>query len=358
MKNFKKTLIFVSILVIITSLLTCCSLKTACIHLNITSRSPINVGVLFSNSNDLFLSIVRKNLEDIQKQNEGKVKFTFFDGENNLAVQNEIINNLLQDNYDLLLINFVDKKNGIIDNIINKIKQRNIPLILFNTTLPNTNAIKSYKKSIIINTDFKQSGILQGQILVNAWNTDKEAIDKNGDNILQYVMLQGRPDSIATILRTKYSIETINNAGIQTQELASISADWNKELAKDAVNSLFLQYDNKIEAIISNNDAMAIGAIEALQQYGYNMGDRAKTIAVVGIDAISEAQDLIKEEFMTGSVLQDPHTLAEALYTVGTNLAAGKAPTEGTNYTLDPTETTILLPYQEYIAKSAFQIHQ
>ena len=37
----------------------------------------------------------------------------------------------------------------------------------------------------------KQAGILQGKILVDAWNTNKEAIDKNRDNIMQYVMLTG-----------------------------------------------------------------------------------------------------------------------------------------------------------------------
>jgi methyl-galactoside transport system substrate-binding protein len=63
-----------------------------------------------------------------------------------------------------------------------------------------------------------------------------------------------------------------------------------------------LGYNRKIEAIIANNDNMAIGAIEALQKYGYNKGDKNKTITVVGIDAILEARDLIKKVFMTGTV--------------------------------------------------------
>ncbi|NOW06708.1 substrate-binding domain-containing protein [Clostridium beijerinckii] len=47
-----------------------------------------------------------------------------------------------------------------------------------------------------------------------------------------------------------------------------------------------------IEVIISNNDAMAIGAIEALQKYGYNKEDKSNYVSVVGIDVLPEAKDL------------------------------------------------------------------
>ena len=88
------------------------------------------------------------------------------------------------------------------------------------------------------------------------------------------------------------------------------------------MESLFLRYGGKIEAIISNNDAMAIGAIKALQKYGYNKGDKSKYIPVVGIDGIPEAKDLINKGIMTGTVSQDPNETAEALYTVGMNLVS------------------------------------
>lgn len=98
---------------------------------------------------------------------------------------------------------------------------------------------------------------------------------------------------------------------------------------------------------------MAIDAIEALQKYGYNIGDKSKNIPVVGIDIIPEAQELIQKGFMTGTVIQDTNVLAEALYTVGMNLVYGRDPIEGTNYKFDDTGVTILIPYQEYTKKSA-----
>ena len=51
---------------------------------------------------------------------------------------------------------------------------------------------------------------------------------------------------------------------------------------------------------------MAIGAVEALQAYGYNKGDKSKNIIVVGIDGLPEAKDLIDKGIMTGTIIQDP----------------------------------------------------
>ena len=118
--------------------------------------------------------------------------------------------------------------------------------------------------------------MLQGKVVINAWNSNKSAIDKNKDNIMQYIMLMGESDNLEAIARTKYSVLTINNAGIKTQQLALKVCNWNEEEAKNITKALLLQFGNKIEAIIANNDSMAIGAIKALQEYGYNKGGKTK----------------------------------------------------------------------------------
>ncbi len=196
----------------------------------------------------------------------------------------------------------------------------------------------------MINDDSKKIGILQGEMIANTWNTKKDVIDKNDDNIMQYIMIKGENQSILTDERTKYSILTINNSGIKTEELASVTANWDKKLAQSAIEQLFLKYGSRIEIIIANNDAMAIGAVKALQHYGYNIGDKSKTIPVYGINGRPEAQELIKKEFMAGSVFQNPRTYADALYTIGMNLVSGKRPLEGTNYKLDKNGAIVIVP--------------
>lgn len=196
---------------------------------------------------------------------------------------------------------------------------------------------------------------IQGKILADLWNTNKNVIDKNNDNTLQYVILSGATNNPIATVRTKSVVSAINDSGIKTEQLELINADWSKELARDAMEYVFLKYDDKIEAIIANNDAMAIGAIEALQKYGYNTGDKNKNIVVVGIDGMEEAKNLIDKGFMTGTVIQDPKVFAEGLYTIGVNLINKVNALENTNFKV--LNDTIIIPmnYQPYTGKASAQ---
>lgn len=97
---------------------------------NAITTNQTNVGVVVSNINDPYLDGVKQSLENIQRKNENKANFTFFDARNNQAVQDEILDNLLRSNIDLLLVNLVDTKANVIENLIDKVKQKNIPLLL------------------------------------------------------------------------------------------------------------------------------------------------------------------------------------------------------------------------------------
>lgn len=353
MKIFKKITTFIIVIVMINSALTCCNANMLNTISNITEIKPVKAGVLLNNYYNPYNLLIKKSLEDVQKENENKIQFTFFDGKANVAVESEIVNNMIQNNFDLIFVNTVEKREiELISNAINRAKQKNIPLIFFNIRPTNLDVIKAYPKSLVINTDSVQAGILQGKMIADAWNTDKINIDKNGDNIMQYIMLKGQPESFMTEARSKYSILTINDAGIKTQKLAEASANCDPQLAQNAIESLFLKYGNKIEVIIANGDSMAVGAVKALQKYGYNMGDKARTIPIYGIQAIPEAQELIKKGFMAGSVLQDTREVADAFYKVGMNLVSGRGPLEGTNYEFDKTGVIILIPFHEYVSQN------
>ena len=110
---------------------------------------------------------------------------------------------------------------------------------------------------------------------------------------------------VINIARSKYSVLTVKNSGIKTLEIASSYSDWNdREEAKRITEAFLFRYGDKIEAIISTNDNMAIGAIQAA---GYNIGIKEKTILVVGVDAIPEARKLVNKGIMDGTVIQDAY---------------------------------------------------
>lgn len=318
------------------------------VNAQISSKGPVKTAVVLFSFDDPYISLVRKSLEEIQNKNESSINFTFFDGTRNQNIQNTIIDSILQSDYELLLVNLVNLDHETVASVVDKAKQKNIPLILFNTVPFDTKPIQSYSRSLVISTNAKQSGILQGNLVVSDWNSNKRAIDINDDNILQYIMFQGPENITVTLERSSYSISTIEDSGIKTQEILLKSCSWDETCAKESMDLLFLRYNGKFDVIISNNDAMAIGSIKALQKYGYNVGDKSKYIPVFGIDGIPEAIDLINKGLMAGTVIQKPNETAEALYTVGMNLVHNRPPLENTTYKFDETGVTIQMPYYEY----------
>lgn len=346
MNVFKKLKSIIIVILLLANIMPC----NAYALQNSANQPQINAAVFLNSFDDLFVYEVKKNLEAIQAESNNKVQFTFFDAKENQSTQNESINKALKKNFNLLVLRPVSKNVRDIEGIFNNIEQKNIPLILLYEKTPSiVNLLRPYRKAVIINTDLIQSGLLEGKIIVDAWNRNKEAIDKNKDDILQYIMLEGPSDSDITAIRTKYSIQAINEAGIKTQELSSVNCNFLEDCGQTAIESLFLTYADRIEAIISNSDSMAIGAIKALQKYGYNTGDVSKSIPVVGIDALPEAKELIKQGAMTGTVEQFPREHANAIYSIGMNLVSGNNPLSGTDYKFDETGLAIELPYFEYV---------
>ncbi|NFR87839.1 galactose ABC transporter substrate-binding protein [Clostridium botulinum] len=321
---------------------------------NFDSEKAAKVGVLLYKFNDEYISLLKNSLEEIQKENPNKVEFIFLDAYGDEKKQNNELDKLLKEKVDLLLVNLVDTSEGSTQKVVARIKENNVPVIFFNREPISKIPIKSYEKAVILSR-IPEAGILQGQIVSDLWNDNKKMIDKNKDNIMQYVMLTGESSDLTAISRTKNVIKIIKDNGIEIQELEKKNSKWDRELAKQNIASLLYQYGNKIEVIIANNDAMAIGAIEALQKQNYNNGDLNNTIIVVGIDAIPKAKELINEGYMAGTVFQDPKEEADALYTLGMNLISGKNPIENTQYKYDETGVTVRLPYKEYINETKYK---
>ena len=89
--------------------------------------------------------------------------------------------------------------------------------------------------------------------------------------------------------------------------------------------------------VISNNDGMAMGAVEAMKAQG-------KVLPTFGVDALPEALQMIKADTLAGSVLNDGETQAKAVYALAVDLATGKDPAASSAYKLDANRN-IRVPY-------------
>lgn len=292
--------------------------------ISVSAQAADRIGVTIYKYDDNFMSIMRKALEQTAEE-QGSLELLMNDSQNNQSMQNDQVDIMLAKGVKGLAINLVDPAAG--GTIISKAKNAGIPVVFFNKD-PGQAAIDSYDKAYFVGTDPVQSGVIQGELITKSWKENPEW-DLNGDGKIQYALLKGEPGHPDAEARTEWVIKTLNEKGIDTDELYLDAALWDTAKAKDMAQA-WLSGPNadKIEMIIANNDAMAMGANEAAKA-------QDRKLPIFGVDALPEALQLIKRGELTGTVLNDALGQAEAIYDITANLAAGKDPVDGTDYELD-----------------------
>lgn len=305
------------------------------------TNKSVKVSVLFNNYDINFLKLLTEDMKKIERENLGIVQYNFYDGKGNQNVQDNQLKDILsKQNADIIVIDMVDVAHT--QYVIDRIKECNIPVIVIYNG--DEEAVKSYEKAFLARTNPAEVGTLEGTIIVDSWNKNKKSIDKNQDDILEYIILIGSPINIVSINRAKYCVLAINNSNIKNKEIAEKFCYWNPEQTKEAVEQFILRFGNKIEAIITDDDGVAVETVKTLQKYGYNLGNNENNIVVVGCDGISKALDLIKKGTMTGTVIINPYNVAKDLYTFEMNIVNNKNIIDGTNCTIDNSRKLITIP--------------
>lgn len=298
------------------------------------SSGKPKIGVTIYKYDDNFMSFVRRAIE----KNGEKAELLMNDSQNDQGKQNEQVDTMISKGVKALAINLVNPQGAA--TIIAKAKAANIPVIFFNKE-PSQDDLKSYDKAWYVGTTSAESGIMQGQIVVDGWKANK-GWDKNGDGKIQYVLLKGEPGHPDAEARTKYVIETVTKAGIQVEKLEEQTGMWDSTKGKELLDAWLAKHGDKIEMVIANNDAMALGAIQSLKANGYFKDN--KFMPVVGVDAIPDALTQIKEGFMIGSVLNDAKNQGQATFDLALNVAQGKKPAEASTWKLGD-DKAVRVPY-------------
>jgi len=283
------------------------------------------IGVTIYKYDDNFMSVVRKDIEKEAKNSSG-IQLLMNDSQNSQSTQNDQVDVMVAKGVKALAINLVDPAAAAV--VISKAKANDIPVVFFNKE-PSAKALASYDKAYYVGTDSKESGVKQGELIEKHWKANANW-DLNKDGVVQFVLLKGEPGHPDAEARTKYVIDKLNQDGVKTQQLHLDTAMWDTAQAKDKMDAwLSGPNGNKIEVVIANNDAMAMGAVEALKAHNKS------SVPVFGVDALPEALAMVKSGAMAGTVLNDAENQAKATFDMAKNLAAGKPATEGTNYKLD-----------------------
>ena len=287
-------------------------------------KTGIKIGVAIYRGDDAFISSLCASLENEVKDKEEKlgkkVVVNIADAKNSQSSQNDQVDDFISKGYDAICVNMVDRTVAAV--IVDKAKEAGIPIIFFNRE-PVEEDMAIWDQTYYVGTDAREAGKLEGQIVADAWKSQESRIDKNGDGKLQYVMLEGEQVHQDSLIRTEYSVKTILNEGIVTEKLVSGTGNWMRSPAYELMQEWIGQYGSEIEVVLSNNDEMAMGAIEALEENGMSGGNGP---IVVGIDGTEDGLEKIIKGEMAGTVMNDARGQAESILGIACACAEGEDP--------------------------------
>jgi methyl-galactoside transport system substrate-binding protein len=333
------------------------------------AASDGEVSIFYYTFNDTYLSSVRTALDSALTA--AGVNFQDYDSNNSQTTQTEAIQTAISKGSSLLVVNLVDSgSEDAANNIITMAKEKDIPVVFFNRAVSSADdggeaVISSYDKCAFVGTDFEMAGKMQGDMIGQYVLDNFDTIDLNGDGEISYVMFKGDEANLEAIARTKYGQEnadailtaagkpalTFYDAANTNKYLVDQNGSWSSQAATDYMQTILSQYSeangNMVELVIANNDEMALGAIAALQNAGYNK-DGATVIPVFGVDATDAAKEAIGNGSMTGTIKQDAEGMADTVATIVSNLLAGKDKLDGVDADNLVGTWRVNIPYAAY----------
>lgn len=346
---------------IICILLTVCCISTALVSCSCSSEGEVSV--FYYTYADAYISSVRSEMDAYFRLNG--IKHHNYDSGSNQATQTEQVDTAISKGTSMLIVNIVDTgSDDAAKTIVRKAQSADIPVIFFNRSVSDE-VIASYDKCLFVGTDYEMAGRLQGEMVGNYLKDNYKDLDINGDGRISYVMFKGQQGNAEAEARTTLSVSVANSILANAARppllfydkqnsdgyLVDQDGNWSNAAANNYMKTILSGYSedggNMIELVIANNDEMALGALAALEEAGYNRsGDRI--IPVFGVDATEAAKEKIRNGSMAGTVKQDAKGMAEAIGKIAANIKGGMSATDGIDKEMMEGEKRINIPYSTY----------
>lgn len=283
---------------------------------DLAALSGKKVGVCIYKFDDNFMTLYRTYLEGILKDAGAEV--TIMDGKNDQTEQANQIDNFITQGVDALIVNLV--QSSAAEQIADKCAAASIPTVFINREPEKTEQERWKEEGMVaayVGADASQSGTFQGEMILETENGG----DINGDGKVGYIMVQGDPENIDAQQRTEFSIKALTDAGTEVVELDKQRGDWDQTKGQEITANALTAHGDAVEVVFCNNDAMALGAAQAIEAAGRTIGE---DIYLVGVDALTDALEKIVEGQMTGTVFNDHIGQATSAAEVAAKMVAGE----------------------------------
>ncbi|MGB0665126.1 MAG: substrate-binding domain-containing protein [Pontibacterium sp.] len=234
-----------------------------------TSSFAANIGVSMSKFDDNFLTVLRHNIQSHVDTIDG-TKVQIEDAQGDVSRQQAQIENFIASGVDGIVVMLIDADFG--RSISETAANAGVPLVFVNM-LPS--GMENFPKDQAwVGSDEYQAGFLE-----------TTEVCKQLDGKGNAVILMGQLGTTGQRGRTAATLDVLNTDACKgINVLDKQTGDWMRTPAMDlTTNWVSAGFD--IDAVIANNDEMALGAIQALKASGIDMKD----VVIGGVDATQDA---------------------------------------------------------------------
>lgn len=195
-------------------------------------------------------------------------KLILADSNNDAAKQVADVQGFIDQEVDYIIIAAVNADGW--DTVLGNAKKAGIPVILMDRTI---NASED------LYTCWLGGGFYEEGVKATKWMETRFPKDQQ----VNIVNLQGQLGASAQVGRTKALEDAIANNS-NWKLLAQQTGDWSTDKAKEIMASWIKQYGDDIHCVYAENDNMADGAIQALEEAGKKVGGK-DGVAIISFDA-------------------------------------------------------------------------
>ncbi len=226
-----------------------------------------------------FITLMVDGMEE--KAKELGCDLVMLDAQNDAQNQITQVENLIAQKVDIIVVAAVDS--DAIVPAIEMCEEAGIPLVGVN---------------MLINTDQPYHYVGPDDVLAGELEM-QHAIDEIGGKG-NVVILEGPIGQSAQIQRLEGNMNVLKKYEGKVELLAQQTANWSREEALSLVENWIETFGGKINAVVAQNDEMALGAIQALEAAGVK-----DKVVVTAVDAIKDGCNAVKEGKLLGTVYQD-----------------------------------------------------
>jgi inositol transport system substrate-binding protein len=279
------------------------SLALSLMFVSGAALADMKIGVSMSQFDDTWLTYLRESMDKKAKSYPDGVQLQFEDARSDVVKQLSQVESFISQKVDAIVVNPVDT--AATQKITEAAVKAGIPLVYVNRR---PDDLKLPKGVVTVASNDLEAGEMQMQYLA-------EKLGGKGE----IVILLGDLANNSTTNRTKGVKEVLAkypNIKIE-QEQTGI---WLRDKGMTLVND-WLTQGRKFDAVVSNNDEMAIGAAMALQQAGVEKG----SVLIAGVDGTPDGLNAIKKGNMAVSVFQDAKGQADGSIDTAVKMARNEA---------------------------------